>query len=131
MDKAEKITYWLEAAGLDFKSMQVFLANGENHWALFVGQLVLEKTLKALILKNTELQIPRTHNLVQLAETAGLKLNEVKSDLLDLITTYNISTRYPDERFEFYKKCTPEFTEEQSAIIEELYLWLRAQIEQK
>jgi len=111
--------------------MQVFLANGENHWALFVGQLVLEKTLKALILKNTELQIPRTHNLVQLAETAGLKLNEVKSDLLDLITTYNISTRYPDERFEFYKKCTPEFTEEQSAIIEELYLWLRAQIEQK
>jgi len=131
MDKAEKITYWLEAAGWDFKSMQVFLANGENHWALFVGQLVLEKTLKALILKNTELQIPRTHNLVQLAETAGLKLNEVKSDLLDLITTYNISTRYPDERFEFYKKCTPEFTEEQSAIIEELYLWLRAQIEQK
>lgn len=131
MDKAEKITYWLEAAGLDFKSMQVFLANGENHWALFVGQLVLEKTLKALILKNTELQIPRTHNLLQLAETAGLKLNEVKSDLLDLITTYNISTRYPDERFEFYKKCTPEFTEEQSAIIEELYLWLRAQIEQK
>jgi len=131
MDKAEKITYWLEAAGLDFKSMQVFLANGENHWALFVGQLVLEKTLKALILKNTELQIPRTHNLVQLAETAGLKLNEVKSDLLDLITTYNLSTRYPDERFEFYKKCTPEFTEEQSAIIEELYLWLRAQIEQK
>ncbi len=131
MDKAKNVSYWLEAAAMDYKSMQVFLANGENHWALFVGQLVLEKTLKAFILKKAKLQIPRTHNLVQLAEAAGLKLDEAKSDLLDLITTYNMNTRYPDERFEFYKKCTPEFTKKQSAIIEELYLWLRAQIEQK
>ncbi|MEA4901430.1 HEPN domain-containing protein [Desulfitobacterium sp.] len=68
--------------------------------------------------------MPRTHNLLLLANKAGLSLDNRIEDLLDLITTYNISTRYPDYQQTFYKKCTGTYTTERITEIRELRLWL-------
>jgi len=34
-----------------------------------------------------------------------LKLSEDIAEELDLVTSFNIPTRYPDDKFVFYKKC--------------------------
>ena len=60
-----------------------------------------------------------------------LKLSEDIAEELDLVTSLNINTRYPDDKFVFYKKCTKEFTNRQISIIEELYKWLLSQVEKK
>jgi len=46
------------------------LASKDNHWALFMGHIVIEKMLKALITQNNEegTFIPRSHDLLLLAE---------------------------------------------------------------
>ena len=40
----------------------------------------------------------------------------------------NISTRYPDEQFKFYKLCTKEFTLDKFKKIKEKYEWLKQKI---
>jgi HEPN domain-containing protein len=44
---------------------------------------------------------------------------------LDEITKFNVSTRYDDEKFAFYKKATKEFTEEYFKITEKIYSWIK------
>ena len=45
-----------------------------------------------------------------MAEISGVELTEEKKLFLDEINDFNIEIRYPDYRFDFYKKCTEEFT---------------------
>lgn len=44
-----------------------------------------------------------------------------------VITTFNISGRYQDEKFNFYKKCTKNYTEKYLQITKELNVWLKKQ----
>jgi len=66
-----------------------------------------------------------------LAERAGVDTSEEEKDALDLITTFNISSRYPDYKQSFYKKCNHDFTEENLKKIEELRTWLLLILENK
>lgn len=103
------------------------LYNSEDyHWSLFIGHLVIEKLLKAVFIKTADLGVspPRTHNLLLLADKAGVETSEEQKDLLDLITTFNISARYPDYKKSFYRKCTPEYTARNIDKIKELRKWL-------
>lgn len=63
------------------------------------------------------------------AEKAGLSLDDEKLDLLEEISDFNLESRYPDEKFTFYKKCTPEFTGKKLGQIKELKTWLLQRIQ--
>ena len=58
---------------------------------LFIAHLALEKMLKAHVCLELA---PRIHNLVRLAEMAGLKLSETQIDLLADASEFNIEGRY-------------------------------------
>lgn len=125
MNKEEHINYWLETAEQDYHTMLNLLASKDYHWSLFLGHLVIEKTLKALYVRNIDSDVPpKTHDLLRLAEKAEVITTDENKDILDLVTTFNISARYPDYKQSFYKKCTLEFTNESIAKIKELRLWL-------
>lgn len=105
--------------------MKNLFEDNEYSWTLFMGHLVIEKLIKAYYVKKTRRFVPpMSHDLLILCEKSGLYTNEEQKDTLDLITTFNISARYPDYKQKFYKKCTPEFTEEMIIKIEELRAWL-------
>jgi len=53
---------------------------------------------------------------------------EEQQDFLLEINQFNIKARYPDYKFEFYKKCTPEFTQNSFTKIKDLYQWLLQQM---
>ena len=77
------------------------------------------------IMKNFPLA---THDLVRLADMVGLDLEDETLEFLDMVNTFNISTRYPDEKFKFYKLCTLEFTQENFTRIKEMREWLLKKI---
>ncbi len=103
----------------------------DYHWSLFIGHLVLEKLLKAVYVKNVDNNPPRTHDLLRLADKALISSSDKQKDLLDLITTFNISARYPDYEQSFYRKCTKDYTSENIDKIKELRIWLLEIIESK
>jgi len=133
MTKDDYIKYWINTSDNDFKTMINLFESKDYHWSLFIGHLVLEKLLKAIYLEKTEgiKQPPRTHDLLLIAEKANLKTNERQKDLLDMITTFNISARYPDYKNSFYNKCTYEYTKDRINEIKELRSWLILMIENK
>ncbi|MDD2229195.1 MAG: HEPN domain-containing protein [Candidatus Cloacimonetes bacterium] len=110
-NKDAYVHYWLDTAQADYETMEIMYANRQFHWTLFWGHLVIEKTLKALLTQNTDIPIPRTHDLMRLFEITGIDTGETIKDKLDVITTFNISARYPDYKNRFYQSCTQEYTE--------------------
>lgn len=98
-------------------------------WALFIGHLVIEKLLKAHYVRNNENKIPpKLHNLIMLAEIAGLELSDEMKLILDKINDFNLEVRYPQCKNEFYKTCTKEFADEQIAKLKEIFEWLESQL---
>ena len=124
MDKTEIVQYWLDTANNDYKTMLNLYESKDYNWSLFIGHLVIEKLLKALYVKNIDINVPRIHDLLRLAEKSGLPIDDDKKELFDIITTFNLNTRYPDYKQSFYNKCTYEFTTEYIEKIKELRLWL-------
>ena len=58
----------------------------------------------------------------------GIEFEEDTLEFMDTVNTFNISTRYPDEKLKFYKMCTREFTEENFYRIKEIYKCLLQKI---
>jgi HEPN domain-containing protein len=130
MNKQEKVRYWIKSAENDWRVAGHLFEKGDYPYALFFGHLTIEKLLKALFVQKFDESPPYTHRLTYLAEKTGLTTSPEKLELLEIITDFNLETRYPDEKFSFYKKCTKEFTEAYLRKIEELKEWLLQLIQQ-
>lgn len=128
MTREEIINYWYISALKDYETLQHLVLSGDNHWALFMGHLVIEKLLKAVYVKRVNINPPKSHNLLHLARLCGVELEEGMIDALDQITAFHIVARYPDYDMSFYEKCTPEFTKSQVVLIERIKTWLTQQI---
>jgi len=127
--EVEKIfNYWIGSAEKDFQTMIHLYKSNDYHWSLFIGHLVIEKLLKAYYVNEKKQHPPFVHDLLRLAEYAALQVDEEKADLLDTITTFNISARYDSYQQEFYKKCTKEFTTVWINRIKELRTWIKSML---
>ena len=123
-NREKLIQYWLEAARRDLGVVDTLFKKGHYPYALYFGHLVLEKVLKAYYVEIVDKQSPYTHQLSYLAEKSLLELSSEQEDLLEVVSRFNIAGRYPDEKFEFYKLCTKEYTENYLKKIEEFYQWM-------
>lgn len=128
LDKRGICEYWLKTAERDYHTMHHLFESEDYHWALFMGHLVIEKLLKAAFSARADAAAlpPRSHDLLLLSERAGLETDEARRDVLDTVTTFNISARYPDYKNSFYLKCTPAYARARLDDIEELRAWLLA-----
>lgn len=99
----------------------------QNHrdWALFIGQLSLEKLLKGLVTKRTSEVAPRVHDLNKLAELAKIELDAQQKNNFAEITQFHVQARYEEIKYEFYKKAAPAYTKKWFGKIEEYYQWLK------
>lgn len=126
MTTEEHIQYWIQSAEDDVSVAQSLFDSGKFDWSLFIGHLILEKILKANYVRATQLTPPKSHDLSRLAEKARVQLTEAQAMFLERVNDFNLETRYPDEKFEFKKRCTKEFAEENLNAIMELYKWFRS-----
>lgn len=102
--------HWIETSENDFDTMIHLFDSRDYHWSLFIGHLVIERILKASIVKETEKHAPFTHDLRRLAKLSNLDFEKAHIIWLDIITTFNLNARYDSYKKDFFKKCTPEFT---------------------
>jgi HEPN domain-containing protein len=129
MDKTEHINYWLKSARHDLATAEDLFENKRYDWCLFIAHLVIEKTLKAIWVRDNGNNIPpKVHNLLKLAESVDKDLSDEQKVFLLNINDFNIEARYPDYKFSFHKKCTRKFTTETFDEIKVLYKWLLKQI---
>lgn len=92
---------------------------------------MIEKLIKGIYVNNIDDNPPRIHDLLRLAEKSKIETTEDQKNILDLITTFNISARYPDYTKRFYDKCDYEFTTNNIDSIKELRVWLLSMIERQ
>jgi HEPN domain-containing protein len=125
MDKSELVQHWLDSAKEDLAVCETLFKNKHYDWCLFIGHLVLEKVLKALwVREHFPEPHPRIHNLNKLSEKIPLNLTDEQKTYLNRVNDFYLQGRYPKEKREFYKLCTPEFTQKQFDAIKDFYKWL-------
>lgn len=110
-DYQKSISYWVDSSDRDFQTMINLFTSRDYSWSLLLGHLVIEKLLKANVVKKTNVYPKPIHDLVRLANAGQLTCSNEQLDLLDTITTFNINARYEDFKQEFFRRCTKEFTE--------------------
>jgi len=128
IDVEKIVGYWLETSDDDFKTMENLFKTKDYHWVLFIGHLVLEKLLKACVVKQTLSTAPFTHDLTKLAKLTGIIFSEEQLDNMDTITTFHLNARYDSYKKAFYRKCTFEYTKEWFDKIETLRQWIKEEL---
>jgi HEPN domain-containing protein len=119
------VSHWIETSEDDFKTMLKLHESKSYGWSLFLGHISTEKLLKALYVKKLNEHAPFTHNLYRLSELIGLELTDEYSDWLDEITSFNLNARYDDYKREFYKLCTPDYTNAWIEKIKIIRIWIK------
>ena len=129
MKKQEHIEYWLRSAENDLKAANTLFRSERYDWCLFIGHLVLKKALKSVFVNNNESKVPpKTHNLVKLAELSSIRLTDEQRLFLDEVNDFNLVTRYPDYKLNFYNLCTRDYAENYFKQIKEYYEWLKSHL---
>jgi HEPN domain-containing protein len=117
----KRIRYWQKSSEHDYETMLGLFSIKRYSDCLFFGHIVIEKILKAIYVKNQGEDAPYIHDLSRIAKMSSLVITEDEINFLDLINDFNIRTRYPDFKLDFYKKCTLAFTKKHIDKIKLLY----------
>ncbi|MCG2698487.1 HEPN domain-containing protein [Candidatus Parcubacteria bacterium] len=127
----EQMGYWKKSAQKNLDAAKVLFDNKHYDSCLFFGHLALEKIIKGLVIKQINKAAPLIHDLERLALLAKLELSEEQIKHLRTITDFNIAGRYSEIKYNFYKKCTKEYTEKNLKIIKELFLCIEKKYQKK
>lgn len=127
MTTEEHYKYWISSAEHDLDTAEALFSTGKYDWCLFISHLVLEKALKAIFVKRKGNKIPpKIHNLVRLSEIVNLELSEDQKLFFDKVNDFNIETRYPQYKDEFFKICTKQYVEKYFNEIKVTFIWLKS-----
>lgn len=81
----EKIYFhWINTSDKDFITMIHLYDTKDFHWSLFVGHIVIERLLKASVVKQLNDHAPFTHDLTKLVKLSGLPFTEEYLDWMDI-----------------------------------------------
>ena len=120
--------YWLSSSDNDYEVLLNLFQSRNYNWALFLGHIVLEKLIKAYFVRKTATHAPYTHDLRLLAKKCELEFPNDMELQLDVITSFNINTRYDTFKEDFKKRCTPEFSSEWINNIKTLRQWIKEKL---
>jgi HEPN domain-containing protein len=96
MDWQKQEQHWQSVSVEDMEVAEELLQKGRARYGLFFGHLAMEKALKRLIVRDKHEMPPKIHNLLWLAEKAGIVLDQKQQKLLSGINKFQIEGRYPD-----------------------------------
>lgn len=103
MDIEKQVTYWINGAEDDFEVAQILIEKRRYLHGLFFCHLVIEKALKAHVVKVTGQLAPKSHNLIYLSEKSNLTLDDTMLEFFGILMKYQLEGRYPG-----YQPYVPE-----------------------
>jgi HEPN domain-containing protein len=96
IDIQKQIAYWRDGAQEDWAVARELVDRKRIRHGLFFAHLALEKILKAHVCAKTLNVPPRIHNLLILAEIAGLRLSQGYRKTLAALNAFCLAGRYPE-----------------------------------
>lgn len=96
IDIEKQIGYWISGATEDLESAKILIERNRLLHGLFFCHLVIEKAIKAHVVKQTKDIAPRSHNLIYLSEMADLIFEDDDEIFLGILMKYQLQGRYPD-----------------------------------
>ena len=119
---------WVEKATYDLDTARAMQESGRYLYVIFCCQQAIEKSIKAIIAKQTGELPPRIHALMLLAEAAALELSDERSQLFRILSNYYLHSRYPEEIEEMNSRITGAQTQNILEQTEESMRWLLSMI---
>ncbi len=124
-DIGRLVAYWKMGSNLNFDSAKDIAEKSQKYVeALFFLHLSCEKILKAYFVQQKKEHAPYSHNLIYLAQSAELTLQDNEKKLLSEINEYNLECRYPDDKYMIYKKTTKELFETYLKKVKQFRIWI-------
>jgi len=105
LDIKKQIDYWIRGAEEDLKSADLLIQKKRILHGLFFCHLVIEKAIKAHVVKASGEFAPRSHNLIYLSEKANLEFDSETEIFLGILMKYQLQGRYPD-----YNPILPDYS---------------------
>ena len=96
VDIQKQVVYWQKGAIDDLETAKILISNNRLLHGLFLCHLVVEKSIKAIVVKTTNEIAPRSHNLLFLSEMTELEFDEDDEIFLGILMKYQLQGRYPD-----------------------------------
>lgn len=96
IDINKQIEYWNKGAEDDLLTATLLIREKRILHGLFFCHLVIEKAIKAHVVKKSGEVAPRSHNLIYLSEKAGLEFDNESEIFLGILMKYQLQGRYPD-----------------------------------
>lgn len=115
---------WSDLSRYDLDTARAMLDAGRHLYVLFCCQQAVEKSIKGVIADRTAEAPPRIHQLVRLAEVAGLECEADRLEFLRKLSSYYIQSRYPEEIVSLAKKISADLAWATLSQTEEVLSWL-------
>lgn len=96
IDIKKQIDYWAKGAEDDLLTSELLIREKRILHGLFFCHLVIEKAIKAHVVKASGEVAPRSHNLIYLSEKANLVFDTETEIFLGILMKYQLQGRYPD-----------------------------------
>lgn len=96
IDLIKQIEYWIKGAEDDLFTAELLIREKRISHGLFFCHLVIEKAIKAHLVKASGEVAPRSHNLIYLSEKADLSFENETEIFLGILMKYQLQGRYPD-----------------------------------
>lgn len=127
---AKVVKNWLALAEYDFETAKAMLKSGRYLYVAFTCQQAIEKTLKAIYVKEKKETPPYTHNLIKLLSDLSISstIDEEKRKFMETLNSYYIESRYTEEIKEMSKILTGEKAKEIFSKTKGLFLWLKEKV---
>ncbi len=121
----KQIEYWINSANDDLESARILIDKNRVLHGLFLCHLVIEKCIKAHVVKSSSEIAPRSHNLLYLSEMTSIEFNDEDEIFLGILMKYQLQGRYPD-----YNPIIPNslLANEYLTKTEKLSLWLKEKL---
>jgi len=121
----KQVEYWLNGANEDLEVAEILIEKRRFLHGLFFCHLVIEKALKAHVVKVTGEIAPKSHNLIYLSEKSELNIDDEILEFFGVLMKYQLEGRYPG-----YQPYIPEFSVVQDYLKEtkKNLLWLKARL---
>ena len=124
-DIRKQIEYWIKGAEDDLLTAELLIREKRISHGLFFCHLVIEKAIKAHVVKTSGEIAPRTHNLIYLSEKVELVFDNEPEIFLGILMKYQLQGRYPD-----YNPVLPDIlrVNEYFEKTKTLLLWLKERL---
>jgi len=126
-----KVEHWIRLADEDVITAKAMLKTKRYLWVGFLCHLIVEKALKAMYSQRTNDIPPKIHNLLKLAELAGLvnDLTDTQRDLLNRLKNLYIDGRYEEYKEAIRKTLTPKICKTLITEVEDFLCMIKTKLE--